>query len=56
MSGYFIDKLQKLQNRTEKVIMTKSRFDTNSNLFPAMLKLEKLSLRRKEDGLNYVCI
>ena len=41
------DKLQKLQNRAARVI-TQSPFDTNSNLLLAMLKWEKLSLRRKK--------
>ena len=47
MSGYLSDKLQKLQNRTAGVI-TKSLFDTSSNLLLAMLKWEKLTLRRKK--------
>ena len=41
------DKLQKLQNRAARVI-TKSPFDTSSNLLLAMLNLEKLSRRRKK--------
>ena len=47
MSGYLSDKLQKLQNRAARVI-TKSPFDTSSNLLLAMLNWEKLSLRRKK--------
>ena len=47
MSCYLSDKLQKLQNRAARVI-TKSPFNTNSNLLLAMLKWEKLSLRRKK--------
>ena len=47
MSGYLSDKLQKLQNRAARVI-TKSPFDTSCNLLLAMLKWEKLSLRRKK--------
>ena len=47
MSGYLSDKLQKLQNRAARVI-TKLPFDTSSNLLLAMLKWEKLSLRRKK--------
>ena len=47
MSGYLSDKLQKLQNRAARVI-TKSPFDTSSNLLLAMLKWEKLSVRRKK--------
>ena len=43
MSGYLSDKLQ-LQNRADRLI-TKSPFDTSSNLFLAMLKWEKVSLR-----------
>ena len=46
MSGYLRDKLQKLQNFAARVI-TKSPFDTKSDLLIAMLKWEKLSLRRK---------
>ena len=46
MSDYLSDKLQKLQNRAARVI-TKSPFDKSSNLL-AMLKWEKLSLRRKK--------
>ena len=44
--GYLSDKLQKLQNCAARVI-TKSPFDTSSNLLLAMLKWEKRSLRRK---------
>ena len=44
--GCLSDKLQKLQNRAARVI-TQSPFDTSSNLL-AMLKWEKLSLRRKK--------
>ena len=47
MSGCLSDKLQKLQNRAARVI-TQSPFDTSSNLLVAMLKWEKLSLRRKK--------
>ena len=47
MSGYLSDKLQKLQNRSARVI-TKLPFDTSSNLLLANLKWEKLSLRRKK--------
>ena len=47
MSGCLCDKLQKLQNRAARVI-TQSPFDTSSNLLLAMLKWEKLSLRRKK--------
>ena len=47
MSGYLSDKLQKLQNRAARVI-TQSPFETSSNLLLAMLKWEKLSLRRKK--------
>ena len=47
MSGCLSDKLQKLQNRAARVI-TQSPFDTRSNLLLAMLKWEKLSLRRKK--------
>ena len=50
ISGYLSDQLQKLQNRAARVI-TKSPFDTNSNLLLAMLKCEKLSLRRKNRKL-----
>ena len=46
MSAYSSDKLQKLQNRAARVI-TKSPFDTSSNLLLAMLKWE-LSFRRKK--------
>ena len=46
MSGYLSDKLQKLQNCAARVI-TQSPFETSSNLLLAMLKWEKLSLRRK---------
>ena len=54
MSGYLSDKLQKLQSRAARVI-TKSPFDTSSNLLLAMLKWEKLSLsRRKTGSFNYV--
>ena len=47
MSGCLSDKLQKLQNRAARVI-TRSPFDTSSNLLLAMLKWDKLSLRRKK--------
>ena len=47
MSGYLSDKLQKLQNRAATVI-TKSPLDMSPNLLLAMLKWEKLSLRRKK--------
>ena len=47
LSGCLSDKLQKLQNRAARVI-TQSPFDTSSNLLLAMLKWEKLSLRRKK--------
>ena len=47
MSGYLSDKLQKLQNRTPRVI-TKSPFDASSSLLLAMRKWEKLSFRRKK--------
>ena len=47
MSGYLSDKSQKLQNRAARVI-TQSPFETSSNLLLAMLKWEKLSLRRKK--------
>ena len=47
ISGCLSDKLQKLQNRAARVI-TQSPFDTSSNLLLAMLKWEKLSLRRKK--------
>ena len=47
INGHLSDKLQKLQNRAARVI-TKSLFDTSSNLLLAMLKWEKLSLRRKK--------
>ena len=47
MSGYLNGKLQTLQNRAARVI-TKSPFDTSSNLLQAILKWEKLSLRRKK--------
>ena len=47
MSGSLSDKLQKLQNHAARVI-TKSPFDTSSSLLLAMLKWEKLSLRRKK--------
>ena len=47
MGGYLSDKLQKLQNRAARVI-TQSPFETSSNLLLAMLKWEKLSLRRKK--------
>ena len=47
MSGYLSDKLQKVQNRGARVI-TQSPFETSSNLLLAMLKREKLSLRRKK--------
>ena len=47
MSGYLRDKLQKLQNFAARVI-TKSPFETSSNLLLALLKWEKLSLRRKK--------
>ena len=54
MSGYLSDKLQKLQNRAARVI-TQSPFETSSNLLLAMLKWEKLSLRRKKtESFNYV--
>ena len=48
MSGYLSDKLQKLQNRAAREI-TKSPFDTSSDLLLATLKWEKLSLRRKKN-------
>ena len=44
MSGYLSDKSPKLQNRAARVI-TKSPFDSSSNLRLAVLKWEKLSLR-----------
>ena len=44
MSGYSSDKSPKLQNRAARVI-TKSPFDSSSNLLLAMLKWENLSLR-----------
>ena len=44
MSGYLSDKSPKLQNRAARVI-TKSPFDSSSNLLLAVLKWEKLSLR-----------
>ena len=47
MSGCLSDKLQKLQNRAARVI-TQSPFDTSSNILLAMLRWEKLSLRRKK--------
>ena len=47
MSGYLSDKLQKLQNGAARVI-TQSPFETSSKLLLAMLKWEKLSLRRKK--------
>ena len=47
LSGCLSNKLQKLQNRAARVI-TQSPFDTSSNLLLAMLKWEKLSLRRKK--------
>ena len=47
MSGCLSNKLQKLQNRAARVI-TQSFFDTSCNLLLAMLKWEKLSLRRKK--------
>ena len=50
MSGCLSDKLQKLQNRAARVI-TQSPVDTSSNLLLAMLKWEKLSLRRKKRKL-----
>ena len=50
MSGYLSDKLQKLQNRATRVI-TKSPFDKSFNLLLAMLKWEKLPLRRKNRKL-----
>ena len=54
MSDYLSDKLQKLQNRAARVI-TKSPFDTSSNLLLAMLKWAKLSPRRKKtESFNYV--
>ena len=54
MSGYLSDKLQKLQNRTPRVI-TKSPFDASSSLLLAMRKWEKLSFRRKKtESFNYV--
>ena len=54
MKGYLSDKLQKLQNRAARVI-TKSLFDTSSNLPLAMFKWAKLSLRRKKtESFNYV--
>ena len=47
MSGYLSEKIQKFwQNRVARVI-TKSPFDTSSNLLLAMLKWE-LSFRRKK--------
>ena len=50
MSGCLSDKLQKLQNRAAREI-TQSPFDTSSNLLLAMLKWEKLSLRRRSRKL-----
>ena len=44
MSGYLSDKSPKLQNRAAREI-TKSPFDSSSNLLLAVLKWEKLSLR-----------
>ena len=49
LSGCLSDKLQKLQNRSARVI-TQSPFDTSSNLLLTMLKWEKLSV------LTAVCI
>ena len=43
LSGCLSDKLQKLQNRSARVI-TQSPFDTSSNLLLTMLKWEKLSV------------
>ena len=47
MSGCFSDKLQKLQNSATRVI-TQSPFETSSILLLALLKWEKLSLRREK--------
>ena len=47
MSGSSSDKLQKLQNRAARVI-TQSPFEKSFNLHLAILKWEKLSLRRKK--------
>ena len=47
MSGYLSNKLQKLQNRSARVI-TKLPFDTSSNLLLVKLKWKKLPLRRKK--------
>jgi len=46
LSSQLSDKLQKLQNRAARVI-TKSPYDTSSNLLLEKLKWEKLSKRRQ---------
>ena len=51
LSGYLSDKLQKLQNQAARII-TKSPFDTSSNLLLSILDWERLHvhvfLRRKK--------
>ena len=47
LSGYLRDKLQKLQNRTARVI-TKLPFDTSSNYLLSTLNWERPFLRRKK--------
>ena len=54
MSSYLSDKLPKLQNRAATRVITKSPFDTSSNLLLAMLKWEKLSLRSKKNRKLYM--
>ena len=50
MSGYLSDKLQKLQNRVARVI-TKSPFDTSSNILLEMLSGRSCLLERKQEAL-----
>ena len=47
LSGYLSDKLQKLQNRSARVV-TKLPFDTSSNHLLSTFDWERLSLRRKK--------
>ena len=50
MSGYLSDKLQKLQNRVARVI-TKSPFDTSSNILLEMLSGRSCLFEKKQEAL-----
>ena len=54
LSGYLSDKLQKLQNRSARVI-TKLPFDASSNDLLSTLRWERLSLRRKKQKALMMC-